>query len=160
MDQYIKAKKRGSIGWDPTDVLNMCQPQLPSPSKLVIIQDRVYDFKPYLNTLTTDSTLTDFLPSGVLSYLKAHAGQDLSSDTSWMNMWKKDTDLQKCFESLMLVGMVDYRKTPRCQVTNYVLLAFSVILVLVIFVKFLAALQLGSRKEPEGLNKFVILMVP
>jgi chitin synthase len=43
--------------------------------------------------------------------------------------------------------------------SNYILLATSILLVTVIGVKFLAALQLGSHKDPEAHDKFVILLV-
>ncbi|KAG9878814.1 chitin synthase, partial [Aureobasidium melanogenum] len=46
------------------------------------------------------------------------------------------------------------------QVNNYILLAFTIILCTVIVVKFLAALQFGSKPRPAPQDKFVICQVP
>jgi chitin synthase len=61
---------------------------------------------------------------------------------------------------LFFYGKVDHRNDFRCQFTNYILLIGSLIIVTVIGVKFLAALQLTSRKDPEEHDKFVICQVP
>eukprot|EP00834_Sanchytrium_tribonematis_P005977 NODE_403_length_8041_cov_0.563712.p1 type:complete len:538 gc:universal NODE_403_length_8041_cov_0.563712:2-1615(+) len=59
-----------------------------------------------------------------------------------------------------MVGVLDKRRSFRCQFSNYLLLAASIVLVSIIGFKFLAALQLGSRREPEEHDKFVILQMP
>lgn len=61
-----------------------------------------------------------------------------------------------CIKTLFYLGDTDFRLTPRCQVQPYLLLTFSIILVAVILSKFLAALQLGSKRSPELRDKFVI----
>ena len=62
--------------------------------------------------------------------------------------------------NLFYIGTIDNRSSFRCQFSNYILLASSIVLVLVIGVKFLAALQFGSKREPEDHDKFVICQVP
>jgi len=66
----------------------------------------------------------------------------------------------KCMGDLFFYGKVDHRNDFKCQLTNYILLIGSLTIVMVIGVKFLAALQLTSRKEPENHDKFVICQVP
>lgn len=60
----------------------------------------------------------------------------------------------------MLKGFVDRRNDLKCVVPNYILLGAAAILVSIIGFKFLAALQLGSRRLPESHEKFVICQVP
>ncbi|KAJ2907331.1 putative chitin synthase protein [Zalerion maritima] len=65
-----------------------------------------------------------------------------------------------CMRTVFYTGLKDFRYTARCQVNNYILLAFTVIICCVILVKFLAALQLGSKRRPSPQDKFVICQVP
>jgi chitin synthase len=91
-----------------------------------------------------------------------------------------------CLRNAFYVGRTDFRDTPRCTVNNYILLAFSVIIMITIGAKctspsflpmiispaspnapthlpplaVLAALQLSSKRNPEMLDKFVICQVP
>jgi chitin synthase len=57
------------------------------------------------------------------------------------------------------IGTVDHRNDLRCQFSNYILLAASIVIVLIIGVKFVCALQFGSKKDPEDHDKFVICQV-
>ena len=85
----------------------------------------------------------------------------------------------ECLNNAFYVGETDYRKSARCTVQNYLLLAFSIILITTIaskckfgffsvvpgrtspdWIVVLAALQLGSKRQPELLDKFVICQVP
>jgi chitin synthase len=65
-----------------------------------------------------------------------------------------------CINNMFYIGTVDTRDTFQCRITNSLLFGASIVLVAVIGVKFLAALQFGTKTEPEQADKFVILMVP
>jgi chitin synthase len=58
------------------------------------------------------------------------------------------------------IGVLDERNSFNCRLGNYLLVGSAGIIALVMLVKFLAALQLGSKKEPEELDKFVVMLVP
>lgn len=58
------------------------------------------------------------------------------------------------------IGVVDYRESFQCKASNFLMIVSTGIVVLVILVKFLASLQLGIKKEPEKLNRNVIILVP
>jgi chitin synthase len=66
----------------------------------------------------------------------------------------------QCMDGLMLRGFVDHRGDIECVAPNYILLAAAIVLVSIIGFKFLAALQLGSKRLPENHEKFVICQVP
>jgi chitin synthase len=68
--------------------------------------------------------------------------------------------VMECMDGLMLRGFVDHRNDIECIVPNYILLAAAAVLVSIIGFKFLAALQLGTRRLPENHEKFVICQVP
>jgi chitin synthase len=70
------------------------------------------------------------------------------------------SNTENCLTNRFKIGSTDFRDTPRCQVNNYILLTFTIILCTVIVIKFLAALQLGSKKRPTQQDKFVICQVP
>ncbi|KAJ3127282.1 hypothetical protein HK098_006556 [Nowakowskiella sp. JEL0407] len=71
--------------------------------------------------------------------------------------WDK---VRKCMDGLFFVGVVDHRNDMKCKVSNYMLLLASAVIMLVIVVKFTAALRFGSIREPENHKKFVICQVP
>ncbi|KAI9224153.1 chitin synthase-domain-containing protein, partial [Blastocladiella britannica] len=158
IDQRLNTMGVANLAFSIDEVKGYSNPKLDNPKTMVIIGDNVYDLAPYRGALTDPTN--DFLPTGVLDFIVANGGTDLSGNSKWMKIWNGDSKLRKCFNSLFIVGVVDQRTSPRCMVTNYAILGFSCVLVAVIFVKFLAALQFGSKPLPEALDKFVVLQVP
>ncbi|KAJ2727205.1 hypothetical protein GGI07_000089 [Coemansia sp. Benny D115] len=103
-----------------------------------------------------------FLDDGVHNLFQMHPGQDITD--KWNRYFAKRPAARRlhyqCLRGAFYVGVVDKRKSFQCYFANYVLLASSVALTSIIFFKFLAALQLGSRREPEEHDKFIICNVP
>lgn len=69
-----------------------------------------------------------FLNSSITDIFKQQPGQDISSqlDAVIAQMDPNTAQLNTaCLKNNFFVGEVDFRKTPRCQVQNYLLLAFS-----------------------------------
>ncbi|ORY23277.1 chitin synthase-domain-containing protein [Naematelia encephala] len=135
-----------------------------------IYKNKVYDLSDYLYTQQyyssssgTDLPNYSFLNTDLTNLFQTNAGQDITKQMTAV-LAKLDTDdaanQLKCLDNAFFLGQTDFRKTPRCTVQNYLLLAFSIILISTIAAKFLAALQLGSKRQPELLDKFVICQVP
>ncbi|OAL02883.1 hypothetical protein IQ06DRAFT_245663 [Phaeosphaeriaceae sp. SRC1lsM3a] len=124
--------------------------------------DRVYDLTDYFKTLDMMNDLAEykFLSTKLTDLVKSKAGTDLTEDFRNQLNGEDQAKNMQCLENQFYVGKTDFRKTPRCQVNDYILLAFAVIICSVIVIKFLAALQLGSRKRPANQDKFVICQVP
>ena len=125
----------------------------------IIIDQKIYDLTDYFYTLDTYSNYTtySFFPNEVTEIFQGNLGQDVTS------LWGTSASFQNslnCLNNAFYVGKVDFRVTPKCQVNNYILLAFTIILCTVILVKFLAALQLGTKRRPAPQDKFVICQVP
>jgi chitin synthase len=125
----------------------------------VIINNGVYDLTNYFYTLDLmdDETSYDFLPSAVSTLVKDNMGSDITSK------WQNTTSFQNaltCMKNVFYVGEVDFRNSPRCTVNNWILLAFTILVCAVILVKFLAALQFGSKPRPVPQDRFVICQVP
>ncbi|KAJ1872108.1 hypothetical protein LPJ55_003347 [Coemansia sp. RSA 990] len=103
-----------------------------------------------------------FLDDGVHNLFQMHPGQDITD--KWNRYFAKRPVARRmhyqCLRGAFYVGVVDKRKSFQCYFANYVLLASSVALTSIIFFKFLAALQLGSRREPEEHDRFIICNVP
>lgn len=127
-----------------------------------ILDGNVYDLTDYFHTLDIqdNNALYSFIPADVEKLVKDNAGLDISQ--LWADSLNETTALasKQCFDNAFYVGKTDFRKTARCQVNNWMLLAFSIVLCTVILVKFLAALQLGSKRRPAPQDKFVICQVP
>nr|ANG56506.1 chitin synthase class V [Ustilago esculenta] len=130
-----------------------------------IVNSKVYDISDYLNTVNTYQTnpAYSFLDSSITSLFKQQAGGDITADfhdvMSQFNQTYRGA-VQACLDNVFYVGKTDFRNTPRCEVQNYLLLSFSVLLVATVLAKFIAALQLGTKRTPEQQDKFVICQVP
>ncbi|KAF2101159.1 chitin synthase [Rhizodiscina lignyota] len=127
-----------------------------------IIDNSIYDLTDYFHTQTVQKNNPNyhFFPEDVENLFKNNPGEDITNQ--WiqnLNATTKAASMQ-CLQDMFYKGKTDFRDTPRCKVNNYILLAFTIILCTVIGVKFLAALQLGSKRRPAQQDKFVICQVP
>ncbi|KAI9503711.1 chitin synthase-domain-containing protein [Coemansia spiralis] len=103
-----------------------------------------------------------FLDSNIVDMFEQKKGQDITKQ--WNDYFGTDANMRnlhyQCLRGAFYVGKVDERKSAKCYAANYLLLAGSIALVSVIFFKFVAALQLSSRREPEPGDRFVLMNVP
>ncbi|KAJ5287301.1 hypothetical protein N7478_002987 [Penicillium angulare] len=125
----------------------------------VIVNSKVYDLTNYFYTknLYSSNDDYDFLPSAVTTLFQNYAGTDVTD--KWQDT-KEFNEAQSCMDYVFYQGKVDFRNSPRCTVNNWLLLSFTILICAVILVKFLAALQLGSKRRPAPQDKFVICLVP
>jgi chitin synthase len=124
-----------------------------------VLDKKIYDLTDYFYTLDLmDNYVTyKFFPDEVAQLVQSNPGADLThqwgTNAAFLNSLN-------CMNNAFYVGETDFRDSPKCQVNNYILLAFTIILCAVILTKFLAALQLGSKRRPSPQDKFVICQVP
>lgn len=152
IDEYYK----GSLVWKRSEVSK----QADSSSRYWVIKDEsIYDLTDYFYTLKQMNNIDsyNFLPSSITELFKNYPGTDVTD--KWPNS-ENATKAQTCLDYVFYKGKVDFRDSARCQVNNYILLAFTCLICAVILVKFLAALQLGSKRRPAPQDKFVICLVP
>lgn len=125
----------------------------------VVINKKIYDLTDYLYTLDlmNDASAYAFLPTEVTDLFQQYPGEDVTD--KWGDTVTYQNSLN-CLNNAFYKGETDFRESARCMVNNYLLLAFACILCVVILTKFLAALQLGSKKRPSPQDKFVICQVP
>ncbi|KAF4963399.1 hypothetical protein FSARC_8571 [Fusarium sarcochroum] len=132
--------------------------------------NEIYDLTDYLHTLEVhdDYPTYKFLNSDLVDLWKNNPGMNIKSDiddlidnaTGNKTLRADIINSWECVKKISFVGITDFRDSPRCQVNNYLLLAFAVIICIVTGVKFLAALQFGSKRRPSPQDKFVICQVP
>jgi hypothetical protein len=110
-----------------------------------IYNKKIYDLSDYLFTVQYYSTTsgTDlpnyaFLDSGISDLFQTNAGQDITAQMT-KALGKLNTDNAtaqlNCLNQAFYVGELDFRLTPRCTVQNWLLLAFSIILMSTIAAK-------------------------
>ncbi len=136
----------------------------------VVYEGKVYDLTDYFNTISYYKNLDkyNFLDDSIVQAVERNPGTDVTElwnsriDNTANNRTLHTTVLNSinCIEQTFYVGIPDFRYSARCQVNNYLLLAFTIIICSVIAVKFLAALQFGSKRRPAPQDKFVICQVP
>lgn len=158
--KYMSQYRKGFFVTSRKDVAKMA-----GDRQRAIIDGKVYDLGDYLNTLSMQSNVAaiKFLPDSISNLFAGEPGMDITQSyrqaMATLNATMQEAT-QNCLDNIFYSGQVDFRETARCQTQNYLLLSFSIILALTIFAKFLAALQLAPKRNPEQLDKFVICQVP
>lgn len=104
-----------------------------------IYNNKVYDLSNYIYTISyyssssgTDLPNYSFLNSDITDLFQTSAGQDITKDMDekLSALTAEDAANQMtCLNNAFYLGELDFRKTPRCTVQNYLLLAFSIILI-------------------------------
>ncbi|KAJ2648616.1 hypothetical protein IWW40_003802 [Coemansia sp. RSA 1250] len=159
----LKKFKKGGVVWSYNWINSMYKDQ----SKYWrVINKEVFNLQPYFDAASSglnvnkkynilDSRLEKIMDQG------GYGSADVTKD--WDSLaWDPATRQANynCMKNLFYVGDVDDRQSVRCLFTNYMLLAFACLLMLVVLVKFLAALQFGNKRRPVPPSKFVVCQVP
>lgn len=130
--------------------------------KWFILDGTIYDLTDYFHTIDTMDNYPgyEFLSDEVTRIINEAPGLDISKEFNDISNTTMRENTRNCFKNAFKAGIPDFRDSAKCQVNNYILLAFTIMLCTIIVVKFLAALQLGSKSRPAQQDKFVICQVP
>ncbi|RFU32901.1 hypothetical protein B7463_g3462, partial [Scytalidium lignicola] len=159
--------KVGNVGYTAKYLKTLANKQ----SSIASLNGRIYDFTNYVTggrrvvvpqgKPTPSNVNTDFMNQLVVDLFQQKSGDDI---TKYWNALALSTDerqrMQICLDNLFYVGNVDTRNSVKCQFSEYLMLAVSIVLLSVIGFKFLAALQFGGKNIPENLDKFIMCQVP
>ncbi|KAG9288293.1 hypothetical protein G9A89_021324 [Geosiphon pyriformis] len=161
--QYLVGQK----GISPQSVKDLATSQ---QKQVAILNDNVYDLttyvlggRSYVGPGNTNEALgqTNFMDNLIVDLFSKESGKDITKKFNKLPMTSKGRRSQlTCLRNLFYIGKVDHRNSPQCLFSRYILLIASGLLVAVIAFKFLAALQLGPKREPEDHDKFVICQIP
>ncbi|KAJ2860651.1 hypothetical protein GGH94_005386 [Coemansia aciculifera] len=155
--------KKGGVVWKYDWINDMYKEQ---SKAWRVIGKEVFNFQPYVEAINYASNTNkkyNILDSKLLSIIQqdGYGSADITNDwngITW-NAATRDTNYE-CIKNLFYVGQVDDRQSVRCLFTNYMLVAFACVLMLVVLVKFMTALQFSKRPIPTPPEKFVICQVP
>lgn len=161
--------KVGNIGFSPQYVKTLANSQQQS---IAILNKRVYDMTTYLKDgrqqrnppgedPPTDPDAKNFMDTLVEDLFRQKSGEDVTKLWEALNFDPQlKNDMQLCLDNLFYVGDVDTRNSVKCQFSEYLVLAVSILLASVIAFKFFAALQFSSKTVPENLDKFIMCQIP
>ncbi|KAI1436638.1 glycosyltransferase family 2 protein [Xylaria sp. CBS 124048] len=134
---------------------------------VVLYEGGIYNLTDYFTTIQFLPTFS-FLDGTLMDIVKANPGQDVTK--TWNDHLKSvqgnstafatASNSINCIKNTFYVGKPDFRYSAKCQTINYFLLAFTILIASVIVVKFVSALQFGSKRRPSPQDKFVICQVP
>ena len=155
----IKDYYKGKLVWKKSELPKQANER---QRMWATIDKSIYDLTDYFYTSKQMNNLDkyNFLPGQVTDWFKYSPGGDLTDNFHKNSNSKQIQQAKDCLDNVFYVGEVDFRDSARCQVNNYLLLAFTIMICAVILVKFLAALQLGSKRRPVPQDKFVVCLVP
>ncbi|KAM7222758.1 chitin synthase 6 [Rhypophila decipiens] len=135
-----------------------------------IYEEGIYDLVDYMNTLkiNQNNRLYTFLDDSLISIIKNRPGEDLTEPINGLirqtaNNATRNTPIKNslnCIKNTWYIGKPEFRFSAQCTANNWILLAFTVALCSVILIKFVSALQFGSKRRPSPQDKFVICQVP
>ncbi|KAL8381668.1 hypothetical protein RB595_005788 [Gaeumannomyces hyphopodioides] len=164
----IKEYYKGELVWDVDQIKKDGQD---SGLQRVIYDNNVYDLSDYFNTLKTMSNAPQyqFLDSSMVEIVRRNPGTDVTDQ--WKGLFKNAASnnqtrsiiLQNnmvCLDSYFKIGTTDFRKSARCTANNWLLLAYAILMGAIVLLKFVSALQFGSKRLPSPQDKFVICQVP
>jgi chitin synthase len=159
LDFLIKQYAAGTLVWDTSYMEAMVKQE---ESNFFVYQEEVFDVTDFIKEKEmTNENAEIMFPGGLGTQMRRNLSRVDWTEFMEKKMNKADRDKSlNCLRRLFAVGRVDQRKGPACMFAEYVLLAASILMSSVIVVKFLAALQLGSRRQPEQFDKFVIIQIP
>lgn len=125
----------------------------------------VFDVTDYVNgnmfNADDSSETVSFFNSTVVDLIQRNLGQDISSKFKKLGLNESTIfETKRCLHNLFLYGKLDTQGSARCLFARYLLLAITCFVVLVIGIKFIAALQFGGYEYPDDLDRFVICQVP
>jgi chitin synthase len=117
-----------------------------------IYKDGVYDLSDYTTTLTAKTTDQEketfgFLDTSITSLFSNQNGMDITKKMEGAFAAMNETQASQqytCLRNAFYRGDVDFRESPACTVNNYILLSFSILIMLTIGVKCRSLLLLTS----------------
>ncbi|CAG7853145.1 Chitin synthase 6; AltName: Full=Chitin-UDP acetyl-glucosaminyl transferase 6; AltName: Full=Class-V chitin synthase 6 [Serendipita indica DSM 11827] len=163
-DRFLPKMKqfyKGPLVWGP----KLIHSAVNDGRFVAIIDQKLYDLSDYLQTYedTHGQGGYDYLNSDIVALFKQQVGQDITKNVKAILDGLDDHQRaanKACLNNRFYIGRTDFRKDARCTVQGYLLVTFSAIIAVTILIKFLAALQLTSKRTPELLDKFIICQVP
>ncbi|KAH9045438.1 glycosyltransferase family 2 protein [Lactarius pseudohatsudake] len=161
----IQQYRKGPLVYDSKAIKSAANDET-DPRIWAVWEKSIYDLTDYFYTINANQGNAGsytFLNSDLTDIFQQQPGQDITKPLNAAIAKLDSTTAQEnvqCLKNMFFVGQKDFRKEARCQVQNYLLLVVSSILVASVAVKFLAALQLSGKRNPEMLDKFIICQVP
>ncbi|KAL2912747.1 hypothetical protein HK105_207739 [Polyrhizophydium stewartii] len=158
--QLVAYMRKGPIARDRAFVERALADD-PVNNYIITAYDRVYDVSMYMDP----TNQANFLGNNMHDIFRT-LGQSTKDATQYIERVKVAEGVAKwrqymtCMDNIFFVGIVDHRMDAKCVFANYLMLAASIVLVAVIGFKFIAALQLSPKGNPESRDKFVICCVP
>ncbi|KAG0326006.1 hypothetical protein BGZ99_010300 [Dissophora globulifera] len=152
--------KKGVIAIKPEDFYNQT-----GPNTWAKINSKIYDLSTYItnvsppNGFIPDPTFKPFLDKSVVDLFTNNQGTDITKQFKALPS-QLQSDTITCLDRAFYTGVLDERNSIKCQFGNWILVVASALMGGVILIKFLAALQLTSKREPIDYDKFVICQVP
>lgn len=152
--EFLKRYFAADLGISANDVQAHDNPK----DAYIVVNDRVYDITSVVikNPKNNKGKIAKNLPSNLFSILNSPPyGTDRSKDFKYSGSAR---DLY-CMEDFF-VATLDKRNSFKCRFAEYILIFSTGIIVAIMAVKFVAALSFPTKRNPEQVDKYVMMQVP
>lgn len=168
MEFFNRNYRKSYIGYTPKEVYNLVDKH---QRAVVSLDGYVYDLTDYVNGNvyakapqgedTSSDADTSFMDSSLVQLFQEHLGKDVTNKYKQLSLDDQmRSRMNRCLRNVFMIGKLDTQGSARCMFARYFLLGMTCIVVLIICIKFLAALQFGSFQYPDDIDRFVICQVP
>lgn len=152
---YMAKFAKGKIGWTPEHIASINTGTM----KLITINKNVYNVAPYFN----GQSKPGFFDENMWNiFSNVEHGKDA---TAFMDQLRKQNpvyyrNVYNCMNNLLYIGVLDERGSWKCKGADTVMFGATIIICIVIGIKFLAAFRFGESTNPARIDRYVMTMVP
>jgi chitin synthase len=152
---HLGRYSRGRIGWTKSALESLNNPMM----KVLVMYNKVYNVAGYFQGQMEPG----FFDRNIWNiFTNAANGQDV---TGFLEQLRSQNpvyyrNVVNCMDNLFYIGVVDGRDALKCTITDTIMLAASVIICLVIGIKFLSAFTSGDSTDPDDIHRYVMIQIP
>ncbi|KAH6600736.1 hypothetical protein BASA61_002244 [Batrachochytrium salamandrivorans] len=158
--ELIRYMKKGAIARNK-DYVQARLADDPVNNYILVAYGKIFDVTTYMSRLNG----ANFLGNNIKDIIRT-LGQTGKDSTQYLERIKTAEGVEQwrrymiCLDNMFYVGVVDHRSDPECIFSKYILLISSILLVTIIGFKFIAAIQITPKGNPEMRDRYVVCCIP
>ena len=150
---YLAQYAKGRVGWTKEYLASVSD----TTRQYIVLYNNVYNVAAYFQGQSEPGFFDDNMYKIFTNFIGKDATHLMQSLMEQDPVYYRS--VLNCMNNLFYVGTIDDRASLRCQMTNWILLGASGVIMLSIVVKFLAALRFSNPTDPGIIDDYVFGLV-